>query len=480
MNKLWTIIGISLYVAVLLWSIVSMSWSVSLLLALSPLLLRNVMSSAFCVLIPFSLFNSGLFVPNLPGQFQVYQLWMMIYVGLCVMKVAIHKRMLIDLLRFDSLCALFMIGWIVLLMWIRGAGMRILGSSQHGGAVYIQTVFALCFYFFTMQESLPLRKVRLAGIWMGLLALLPLLANGVFELSGGQIRHQMYFFRTGAASAVGASSFLAGQESRLSFMSFGSALLWVGLFASGANGHRQFAKWCWWAVAGVCSVLSGFRSTVLGVFSFFVAYGVFTCRRKWFFSVLGLLCGVAIYALAVVYARSMPFAVQRVLSMVPGVEVSWKAEVHGRATMLWRRELWSRARNDVSRYWLLGRGVTFTAGETVMPVGVVDGFRVAYVTGAFHQATLELLILYGLPFLMACLGFYIYTLHTIRKACYGPMGGIGLEKQYYLIGLWLYCGLRTGLAFAGGSSDELLVELPVYLAMFHLVRNAQMDHEDVG
>ncbi len=477
MNKIYVIIGSMIYVAVLLIAVTQFSWSVIATLVLAPLILITLSARALFVLMPLVLLHSGLFIPGIPGNFQFYQALAIIYIALRIVDVAFTKGLSRERARFDNTCALFLIGWVIMLMVVRGAGIRLLGSSQFGGATYLQVIVSLAFYVLTSDVTIAPKQLRRAGIWMGLLAILPLVANGVFELSGGRIWQQMYFFRLGGAAIHGLMDERTGGSLRFSFMASGAAFLWIGVFYGKDKGPLGLSKIIWWPIAGACALLSGFRSTGVATFGFFFLYGFMTARNKMRFAMVCVILGALGYVVLLYTVTYMPHPVQRVLTDIPGLEVEWRVKIHALSTMMWRQEVWRLAMGDLPQNWLIGRGITFDPGTMPM-VGWTKGDYVAYLSGSFHHATLELLILYGLPALLATVGLYLVALHKGRQALFSKAGlGNNPMLRHWALCLWIYVLVRTVLAFTIGVSTELLITLPAYMALFNVIRNSAREQE---
>jgi O-antigen ligase len=473
MNRIFIAAGVAVYVLVMIISIIEFPWPVTAVLAVLPALATTVSSRALFLLMPFATLHAAMFVPGLPGNFQIYQVFCILFIGYSIVTFAITKEQVPNPARMDRMCALFLIGWIVALMFARGSGMRILGSNQIGGATYLQALVALGFYLETRTSAAPLRDLRRAGIALGLLGLLPLLANGLFELSGGRIWQQMLFFKWGAAFGETASAVTEGMATRLSFLSYGVPLLWVGVFLAKPGKGIGGAKLFWWPLALLFSLLAGYRAVMISTALFFGLYGLIVSRRRSIYLVGGLAFVALAYIALMVVARDLPFPIQRLLSSFPGMDVSWEARAHAMGTVYWRKEVWAYALNDFSQYWLFGRGLTFNPDMIPM----LDRFRndpyVAFVTGNFHHATLELLVLYGIPAFLATLLFYASALRNglstfTRNRWHDP------QLREWGLAILLFAAVRSTLSFLAGTSAELLVGLPIWLALFNIIRNTDI------
>lgn len=472
MNALFVIFGVLAYVVILIFSITQLSWPVTIILALLPPLAITVTSRALFLLLPIATLHIGMLVPGLPGNFQLHMIFALLYILLYVASFAITKpHRTSSSSHMEYLCALFLIGWIILLIGVRGSGMRVLGSKEIGGATYFQALIALGYFLFTRREIATEKDLRRAGILMGFLCLLPTAASGLFELSGGAIWQQMMFFRQGAAFGETAQAVAEQRASRLSFLSNSTALLWVAVFTGRPGRLTWFSKVIWWLISCIAALFSGFRSTVITSFAFFSIYGLLKSKSRLRYATMIGLVGLTGYIGLVISANKLPFPVQRVIASLPGMNVEWEARAQGLGTVIWRKSVWDLAIRDIEKYWYLGRGVTFNPDTIPLMERYTNDPYVAYVTGSFHHATLELLVLYGAPAFLACCLMYLGFIRRsisfqLRKKWNNP------HLQEWALCILLYVTLRTVISFSFGISAELLVVLPLWLAFYNMIRNS--------
>ena len=71
--------------------------------------------------------------------------------------------------------------------------------------------------------------------------------------------------------------------------------------------------------------------------------------------------GCLLFLALFIFAEYLPFSIQRSLAWIPGIEISKVAALSAANTTSWRIELWTYLLDDISRYWLVGKGLTFDA-----------------------------------------------------------------------------------------------------------------------
>ncbi|RKX31990.1 MAG: hypothetical protein DRP22_02955 [Verrucomicrobia bacterium] len=471
MSSIATVVIIAIFLVMILYSFAHFPWPVTLLVGAVPFFLLLASSIDFFLLMPIALSSSFLFIPGMPGNFFLYHVFIAAYIFLRVVRTAFTKRLVRQPPGLDSWLVLFLVGWVVMLMVVRGAGMRILGGGKYGGATYLQIVLVLIFYWFSRDASVVSeRRIRVAGVLLGILGVLPMTANAVFILTAAKIWQPMLFFKMAAAATEAIVSEIRGEEMRWVFLAPASQLIWAGIFGFSSGRFSVALRWLCFGTAAVAGLLSGYRSVVIGVIGFITLYYFLRARRKGTFLFAMILMGGAAYLFCWTFGRYMPFAVQRVLTLLPGIDVSPEAYYRGLSTIIWRKMVWRLAVGDIPRYWLIGRGVSFS--PEALPIDARHHtVELYYLTGNFHQAILELIVLYGVPALVACLGFYAVRLLRMFRETSDPSLWHSASARDWGQALLAYATVRFVLTVAGGISHELLVTLPLYLAFYNIIRN---------
>ena len=112
----------------------------------------------------------------------------------------------------------------------------------------------------------------------------------------------------------------------------------------------QMLKRPWWiALAGVAAVgvmVSGFRSAVAQLFLLFLTVSLL--YRRWFFCIVAPLLGLLtlIIMSSGGMLHSLPFSIQRTLSVVPFLDVNVQAKMDAEGSINWRLEMWEWALDD--------------------------------------------------------------------------------------------------------------------------------------
>ena len=471
MSNITAIIIGAIFLIMIFYSFVNFPWPVTLLVVAAPFFLLLISSTDLFLLLPIALSSSFLFIPGMAGNFFLYQVFIAVYLLLRVAQTAFTKKLVREPPGLDSWLVLFLVGWVVMLMAVRGAGMRILGGGKYGGATYIQIIFALMFYWLSRDASVVSeRRLRVTGVLLGILGVLPMIANAVFILTAAKVWQPMLFFKMAAAANETIISEIRGGGTRWVFLSPASQLVWAGIFGFSNGRFSVVLRWLCFGTAAIAGLLSGYRSVVIGFIGFITLYLFLRTRRKGIFLLVMFLLGGTAYLFCWTFGRYLPFPVQRVLALLPGIEVSPEAYYRGLSTIIWRQMVWQLAMGDVSKYWLIGRGVSFSLNALPLDARH-QTVEVYYVTGHFHQAVLELLVLYGAPALVACVGFYIVKLFRMLRETSRSNLWHNPAAQDWCQALFAYVLCRFVLTIVGGISYELLVTLPIYLAFYNIIRN---------
>lgn len=176
------------------------------------------------------------------------------------------------------------------------------------------------------------------------------------------------------------------------------------------------------AIGTVLVLYSGFRSGIAYLGAVFIASALI--RRKMIDVVAASLMGLTCLLLIVVSgkARSLPFGVQRVLSVLP-IEVSAAARMDAENSSEWRFEMWKLAlttdRYIQDKVW--GDGFGFSAVEIRAMLDSEDGYSDAMTNiqdqmlakGSYHGFHVETIRFTGVMGLLAALFFMIVC---FRKA----------------------------------------------------------------
>jgi hypothetical protein len=289
-------------------------------------------------------------------------------------------------------------GLILLLMSVRGSGIRMLGSSSWGGMIYIILFIGIIFYFAVNGLRLQGKQIQWI-VWGSLLA----------GLIGAALRLKGF---SAAEEAEGVS------VTRLRWLMPIATALFPIVFAL----KLKKAPWVS-ALLLLISLtmigLTGFRSKLVGVVMVAVGYGFFKARSKIKYIMIMGLFGVVAWGGIIVISPALPSGIQRSISFVPGARVAIGEANDAKGSIEWRVEIWKYCMEQSTQYLLLGRGSAFDVRDTVGELGVNDVRTIspwfAFQTRVYHSGPLSLLIDYGIPGLLIALWLTILVI----KRCWG-------------------------------------------------------------
>ena len=137
-------------------------------------------------------FNSGLRIPFLPGQLELFHVLALGLGGLLFLGRIINK----EPNEYTAMLRYAIIGFaliLILTMGIRGTGFKMLGDSKWGGVRYLTIFIALFMLFHSCSIKLTTKQWIIAVVGMQIAAYLPFLAELVFLQSKGTITGHYYF-----------------------------------------------------------------------------------------------------------------------------------------------------------------------------------------------------------------------------------------------------------------------------------------------
>lgn len=294
-------------------------------------------------------------------------------------------------------------------MYYRGFGFRVLGSDQMGGRNYFQqlicSVFPILFALCAHSERTLLRLYVLQC----LLTATYLVSDFVFSIAPRQLFILLQFFELpndavnfeSQIERFGIRRFQSLYVVSLGFLCL--LLVWRNLAAFFSS--RALYLMPLSAVLVGLGVLSGHRYTWLisSIMLAFVAYTqrFFNFRNAVLVSTVGLISLSSLYLLA----RELPLAAQRVATVLPGINVDPQAREDARGTLEMRRILRKIALDMAPQYLWVGRGFSQSgAGDYSMqwdPTSVTLHVNI----GKFYNGFAGLLVNTGLFGLLSMLLF---------------------------------------------------------------------------
>lgn len=422
---------------------------------------------------------SSLTIPGMPVDLYLYQIMMAFFVVMAIARYSIQKER--SPKPPGRLWAQAFLAVLIIVIMFRGMGFRMFGGAKAGGAVYVQVLITILFYLLSGAVTLPDKKWRTSVVLMALLTLAPFLLQLVVILSRGAIWQPLLFVRMGtglretfAASASGSEATRWTILASLASIYLVAAILWPF--------RRPYLKRyaLFFGLSLVVSVMSGYRHATLIVATFIVLFIMIQTSRPILVAALLLAAGVVGILILIPIVDHLPFAAQRVFTMVPGVHVSGVADIQASYTMEWRRLLWKMAIADMNQYLLIGKGYAYDyavyGARMTMPLfSQADEVRAYLITGDLHQGALDMLYNLGVPGFVVFLGWVITEIvwHGRRQA--REWHSVDM-RRYHLVFLLLMT-VNALQAFLAGISRNFLVTLPFQMAILHtLVLSDEAQH----
>jgi hypothetical protein len=348
----------------------------------------------------------------------------------------------------------------ILLMMVRGTGLRALGSSMWGGMIYIILLCNIGFYFAVNGLRISRKQIRWI-VWGSLLA-------GVI---GAALRLRG-FEAVAEEGGVGAS--------RLMWLSPIAGALFPLVFA------LKFRRTPW--ISGLLLLiclgligLTGFRSRLVGLVMVTAGYGFFKAKDKVQYALLLGGLGLAGWIGIVLISSHLPLGLQRAVSFVPGAHIDYRTAQDAAGSIEWRVEIWKYCLDRAKEYLLIGRGSAFNIWETAENVGVWDiqtfSPWFAFQTRSYHSGPLSLLVDYGLPGLLIALWLTVLVIKHVWGLARRLAGFDTFESRYALflcvgllwrwVAFYLVYGDMSGFANMVSSAAVAMVIAGSVFAVEH-------------
>jgi len=321
--------------------------------------------SKLAVYLAFATFNSALILPYFPGRPYMWEFaGMLAWTGLVItISLRQYRKDFARLIEPHKWVFIGSVGYCLVLlvtMFYRGFGFRILGSEVMGGRYYFQqlvcAIFPLLFVLVKFEERTLVKLFYMQCA----LTMTYLISDFAFSVLPAQFFFLLQFFEL-----PGDAINFEWQSRTMGIRRFQS--LYVvsnGFFFLLLVWHR--AK-DFFSLKGVyllpmtlgvfgVGLLSGHRYLVMIV----VVSLVFILYAQRFYDVknTAIACGLLLMALVVAYgaAERLPLAAQRALSILPGISVHAQARDDGVGTLDTRRMLRTHGMAMIPNYFWLGRG----------------------------------------------------------------------------------------------------------------------------
>ena len=334
---------------------------------------------------------------------------------------------------------------VVATMAYRGVGFQSLGGSQAGGVLYVRLLVTAAFALLLPGIHLSDRQWRRALIGMCLMSSLPLAADLTAVYLRPLARLAWSFFELSPSVAGLALGMPAGEGPFRWFSATAlSAYLTILVFLLErpvvGRGGISSATVAGLVFAFAIASFSGHRLAILnvvGIAGLVLLLDKRLTLRRMLAGVVGLI--ICLIVLRMI-APSLPEAVQRAISWIPGVNVSADAGRSASDSVAWRIAVWVLALQEVPKYLWIGRGLAYSnvdltaARSASLMSGEVNW---AIVQGYFHNGWLSLLILLGVAGLL--LGFALLAVAALRhlRLTRAVWQRTELQRYHRVITAWL-------------------------------------------
>lgn len=449
LQKLFWLVFAGMFTIVLGFLLASNAYGLVMLMAATAWLLLIPYHAQLSVILAVTTFNSALIFPYFPGRPFLWEFAALLaWSGLVL--VLFLRRYPPDTARFFRDNKWLFIGAagyctvLVITMFYRGVGLRILGSEMMGGRFYFQQVTCAIFPLLFLMVKMDERTLKRLYILQCLLTTTYLVSDFVFSLAGDKLFLLLNFFELpGDAINFEVQNMRFGirRFQSLSVMSSGFFFLFLVLFnldelltMRGVILVPLFV-----GIVGL-GLLSGHRYLVLvvtGVFFFAaLAQRFFTTRNNVIGATVLILCLMFAYG----FAERMPLSGQRALSMLPGINIDKHAKSDGDGTLETRRILRKIGMNMMPDYFWMGRGFGQSSTDYSWmwdPTTITTHVN----QGRFYNGFIGLMVntgVFGTAFMLIFLGggtaLALRVIHFLRR--YGCHDAFA-RMSSVVAGLWM-------------------------------------------
>lgn len=352
--------------------------------------------------------------------------------------------------------------WLIVLMAVRGTGLRALGSTTWGGQKYIIQFVAIGMFFVCSNISIKAKHIRWI-VWGGVIA-------GIIG--------SFVAFKTGSYLSVeGAGEVNNARKAYLSAFYFSFIPI---VFAYKAK-RIKIINVGLLVLAVLLLSLTGFRNRLI-IFAMLVyLYGYVKSKNKIWYTAGMIIAGLVAWGLVVFITPSLPLEMQRTFSFIPGVQVAQEVATSALNSTEWRIEQWKFALAHSHQYFIIGRGMTINVNYIVQSAGVNDlgsaGQWFMYQLHNYHSGPLALLIDLGIPGMLMFLVFSRYAFREMWRNAKLMVKFDTFESRFALFSC-MYVFLRfVGFYLIYGDVSQI-GELIVMYALANLFTKSVLDEEE--
>lgn len=447
--------------------------------------------SELSVRIAVATFASALIVPFFPGRPYVWELAALLGWSGLVITLFLRREHpgMTGMIRSNLLIYVGVLGYCAVLlvtMYYRGFGLRVLGGEQMGGRFYIQQL--VCGVFPWLLAAVPTNERTLTRLFylQCLLTVSYLVSDLALTNPTGLFLLLLQFFELSADAVnfeLQSEQFGIRRFQSLALVSGGAIyFLWARYGVKSMFSRKGVYLLPLTALALGMGLMSGHRYLIVIVVLtfFFCSYAqrLFTLQNSLILAMALLLGTTLLYP----FADKLPLAAQRTVSMLPGIEVSEVASRDARGTWEVRRTLRKIGMEMAPEYRWVGRGFGIAASSDALGMRGRDVITSHVSIGQFYNGFVGLLVntgIFGTVFMLLFLtGGTVVAWRVVRL----------LREHRWEDPFALVCGVIASLwlarclgwLFLHGASEWALRHFSLQAALlvvchFHLLRRLQTD-----
>jgi len=382
-----------------------------------PILIR---SPIWLLILVMALYGANLSLPILPASMTLHTFLAAVLAGWLLVREIIQPTTPLKppgCFRGSSRALGFYLGIILLIMLIRGSGMRVFGSEQWGGSKYFNLAIAAALFWTAPRQPLTERQWRFAFLALTVGYLLPFFALQILMLSGGRIDLTPYVQAIFSDFPDLEMADLQNALFRIQPLAFlGNALALAALVLIPVRFPHSLVAGGLIAVGAGMVGMAGYRSHFLILAGTVILFS-FLHREHlpWGRNLLRLLLiGATLFLILLVVTPLLPPVMQRTLSVIPGLGISETVQQDAQGTVLWRVDLWKFSLSMARPYLWIGRGFLFSPEELPW-FDVTIGHLHMFLRHSYHNGPIGLLIDTGIPGLIAGSLFLILAVLESRR-----------------------------------------------------------------
>ncbi|MEI6973053.1 MAG: O-antigen ligase family protein, partial [bacterium] len=340
--------------------------------------------------------GSGLTL-GLPGRADLHLMITLGFIATILIQLSTSNRQVTPPSVPRKACIALVFTIIITAAW-RGTGLKILGGDLWGGMRYVSLLAALLFYIYSPSITVSQKHLVSAVRWLFIFSLIP-------AVSCLTVHFLPSTAWLGNVVQIGETEGLQWQASsgtRWVYMQFPA--IWMGVWAL-LTYERRFRFTPTVALLSALSFgllgLSGHRAVVvlLGLTTFvYVTIKRHDVRLWQLLKLAGVL--TVLVVLLYLLVEHLPHTFQRAFTWLPGLEVTYEAEMDAALTSKWRIELWRQLLLMVPDYLWIGRGLAYSAGDANAASMLASDRSMQYVfftvVHLYHNGPLWLILDLGL------------------------------------------------------------------------------------